>query len=121
MRKHGVRISAKTNIIRLRAKTFTTTYANINIQLKVAPPLAKSLSFITSVPHLAHTFIHLSSKFGFLQNAIIFNINVVAIPHIEHTTDRIYIEIMLRLMTMKANSGRFLGRYATPSHCVINQ
>ena len=65
------------------------------------PPLTKSVLAITSVPNLANIIIHLSSKLCSLHNAIIVNINAVAIPHTEHTTDRIYIEIMLRLMKIK--------------------
>ena len=65
---------------------------------KSGPSFAKSLLAFTIVPNLAHMIIHLSSKLCVLQNVIIFNINNVAIPHTEHTTDMIYIEIMLRLM-----------------------
>ena len=36
MRKHGIHISGKNNIPRLRTKTLTTTYASRNSQLKVA-------------------------------------------------------------------------------------
>ena len=42
-----------------------------------------------------------------LQNAIIFNINAVTKPHAEHATDKIYIEIMLRLMKIKQILGVF--------------
>ena len=74
---------------------------------KSRPPLTKSLLAITIVPNLAHTIFHLSSKLCLLQNAIIFNINAVAIPHTEHATDKIYIEIMLRLMKVKQILGVF--------------
>ena len=76
---------------------------------KSRPPLAKSLLAITILPNLAQIIIHLSSKFCFLQNAIIFNINAVTIPHTEHATDKIYIEIMLRLMKIKQIMAFFMS------------
>ena len=64
---------------------------------KSRPPLAKSLLAVTNVPNVTHIIIHLYSKLCFLQNAIIFIIYAVAIPHTTHTADRIYIEILLRI------------------------
>ena len=72
MRKHIVQISGKNSIQWLRTKTFTTRYANRNIQLKVAKrakrfevdvqiplayPSAKPLLAIRSIPKLANNTI----------------------------------------------------------------
>ena len=74
---------------------------------KSRPHIAKSSFAITIVPHLAHIIINLLYKLCLLQNAIIFNSNAVAIMHTYYTTDRIYIDIMLRLMKIKHIMGVF--------------